>query len=464
MTIRRILATAVAAAVTTPAVLLCATPALADAKPTTSATSATAEAGRPHADELRADTRADKVRSGRDAGKQRAGTPSIEELEKAAAQAQKAYDAAVAAENTAREAMEAALSKDSPLAVAERAAAKDAADAAIARTNADKTLADAEAALAALPETATAEERAAAEKAVADAKTAAQAAATAKIAADEKAAKAVTALNDARVASVQEWSKANQALKDAKKAKEAADKALADALEVEPVPCDAENRLTTTLTGLPAKVVAGSTVDLKLRVTNGTDRTLDEVWPYVYFHGVEKGGYEPIDDYMHLQWSSSVQDWTDAGEDYTAGVVTSLKAGGAAEIKLRLKVDAEAPAAAGVAFIAADYLNNDGSCGGSPDVDAYDFEVAAAGSSPAPSSTSGTAGGTGTQTQTTSTQPLSTTTGTLANTGSSSALPQLAGAAGAAMALGAGAVILVRRRQTPAVVSAGSAGSRGSAS
>ncbi|MFJ6631177.1 LAETG motif-containing sortase-dependent surface protein [Streptomyces sp. NPDC091376] len=463
MTIRRILATAVAAAVTTPAVLLCATPALADAKPATSASSATAEAGRPHADKLRADTRADKVRSGRDAGEQRAGTPSIEELEKAAAQAQKAYDAAVADENAAREAMEAALSKDSPLAVAERTAAKEAADAAIARTNADKTLADAEAALAALPETATAEERAAAEKAVADAETAAEAAAAAKIAADEKAAKAVTALNDARLSSVQEWSKANQALKDAKKAKEAADKALADALEVEPVPCDAENRLTTTLTGLPAEVVAGSTVDLKLRVTNGTDRTLDEVWPYVYFHGVEKGGYEPIDDYMHLQWSSAVQDWTDAGEDYTAGVVTSLKAGDHAEIKLRLKVDAEAPAAAGVAFIAADYLNNDGSCGGSPDVDAYDFEVAAAGSSPAPSGT-GTAGGTGTQTQTASTQPLSTTTGTLASTGSSSALPQLAGAAGAAVALGAGAVFLVRRRQTPAVASAGSVGTPGSAS
>ncbi|MFD9969911.1 LPXTG cell wall anchor domain-containing protein [Streptomyces sp. NPDC059011] len=445
MTLRRTVATAVAAAVTTPAVLFGATPAFADDTPTASVTAPVApEDAASHAGILRGDALAGKIDAGRDATGAQAAEPSVEELEKAAAQAQKAYDDAVAAEKAALAAVEAAHSDDFPLAVAAEAAARAAAEAATAGTDADKALADAEAALAALPGTAGPEEKAAAEKAVAEAAAAAGTAAAAKTAADEKAKRAATDLGDARVASVRELGKAREAVKKALEAKKAADKALEDALEEqEPVPCRPESELTATLTGLPARITAGSTVEMKLRITNGTDRTLDDVWPFVYVHAIEKGGYAPIDDHMHLRWSTPTQTWTEAGDDYTAGSVTSLKAGGHADIKLRLTVDAGTPDAAGAAFIAADYVNEDGTCGGSPELTPYDFEVAA---EPAPSASPSPSSGTGTQTQTTTTQPLTTTSGSLASTGSSAALPQLA-AAGAAVALGAGAVFAARRRK-----------------
>ncbi|MDI9889281.1 LPXTG cell wall anchor domain-containing protein [Streptomyces sp. HNM0645] len=447
MTLRRTVATAVAAAVTTPAVLFGTTPAFADDTPTASVTTpVAAEDAARNAGVLRGGVLAGKIDAGGDTAGAQAAEPSVEELEKAAAQAQKAYDDAVAAEKAALAAVEAAHSDDFPLAVVAEAAAKAAADAATAKTSADKALADAEAALAALPETAGPEEKDAAEKAVADAATAAGTAADAKTAADEKAKQTATDLGDARVASVRGLSKAQEAVKKALEAKKAADKALEDALEEQkPVPCRPESELTATLSGLPTRIAAGSTVEMKLRITNGTDRTLDEVWPFVYVHGIEKGGYEPVNDRMHLQWSTPTQTWTDAGDDYTAGSVASLKAGGHADIKLRLTVDAGTPDAAGAAFIAADYVNEDGTCGGSPKLTPYDFEVTA---KPAPSASPspGAATGTGTQTQTTTTQPLTTTSGSLASTGSSAALPQLA-AAGAAVALGAGAVFAARRRK-----------------
>ncbi|WP_234042459.1 LPXTG cell wall anchor domain-containing protein [Streptomyces marianii] len=445
MTLRRTVATAVAAAVTTPAVLFGATPAFADDTPTASVTTpVAAEDAAQRAGVLRGGALAGRIDAGENATGPQAAEPSVEELEKAAAQARKAYDDAVAAEKAALAAVEAAHSDDFPLAVVAEAAAKAAAEAATAKTSADKALADAEAALAALPETAGPEEKDAAEKAVADAATAAGTAADAKTAADEKAKRAATDLGDARVASVRELGKAQEAVKKALEAKKAADKALEDALkEPEPVPCRPESELTATLSGLPTRIAAGSTVETKLRITNGTDRTLDEVWPFVYVHGIEKGGYEPVNDRMHLQWSTPTQTWTDAGDDYTAGSVASLKAGGHADIKLRLTVDAGTPDAAGAAFIAADYVNEDGTCGGSPKLTPYDFEVTA---KPAPSASPSPGATTGTQTQTTTTQPLTTTSASLASTGSSAALPQLA-AAGAAVALGAGAVFATRRRK-----------------
>ncbi|WP_240800390.1 LPXTG cell wall anchor domain-containing protein [Streptomyces sp. ICN441] len=453
MTLRRIVATAVAAAVTTPAVLFGATPALADATPRAAAsapgaavsTPATAEDALRHAGELRGSALAGKTPSGVHSAEV-AAAPSVEELEKAAAQAQKAYDDAVAAAEAALAAVEAALSDDFPLTVAARAAAKEAAEAAAAKAEADKALADAEAALAALPETAGPEQRAAAEKAVADAAAAAGTAEAARAAADEKAKQAGKARDDARVAALREWGEAGEAEKKALDGKKAADKALADALkDREPEPCVPESELTATLSGLPAEITAGSSVEMKLRITNDTGKTLDEVWPFVYFHGIEKGGYAPIDDHLRVEWSTAGQTWTDAADDYSAGSVSPLKDGAHADITLRLTVDADTPSAAGVAFIAADYVNEDGSCGGSPELTPYDFEVTAEPTpSASPSSSAGT--GTGTQTQTTTTQPLATTSGSLAATGSSAALPQLA-AAGAAVALGAGAVFAARRRK-----------------
>ncbi|MFD5780357.1 peptidase [Streptomyces sp. NPDC126933] len=427
MKIRRILATAVAAAVTTPVILFSVTPALADAKP--SAASQAQQQGEQ-----------DK--------------PSIEELEKAAEKAQKAYDDAVAAGKAARVVLEAALSDDAPLTVAAVNARKEAADAATAKANADKALADAKAALAALSETATAEEKAAAEKAVADAEAAALSAEDAKATADEKAATAGRVADDARVAAAREYSTVQNATKEALKAKEAADKALADAkeeAEQDEPECVFESKLSTVVTGLPSKIVAGSTTDFSLRVTNGTDKTLDEVSPYVYFHATDKTGYHVIDDAFQLQWSTTASStWKNVEEDGNAGSISPLKAGAHADVKLRLKVDAKTPAGDGLAFVAGDYINDDESCGVNRSSE-YAFELLAAGSVADDAKPGKTTPQTPDNTPqgVTSTTPVDSNpvgTGSLASTGTPSALPQLAAAAGAAVALGA-VVVFVGRRQ-----------------
>ncbi|MFJ5221695.1 LAETG motif-containing sortase-dependent surface protein [Streptomyces sp. NPDC088400] len=434
MKIRRTLATAVVAAVITPVVLLSVTPALADAKP-----SAASQAQQDAQDK-----------------------PSIEELEKAAEKARKVYEDAVAAEKTAKAVLDAALSDDAPLAVAAKAARKDAADAATAKTNADKALADAKAVLAALPETATDEEKANAEKAVTDAEAVALAAGDAKTAADAKAATAGKAVDDARVAAARAYYKAQKAKDEALKAKNAADKALADAKEEaeeeeEGGPdCVYEGELSTVVNGLPSKIVAGSTTDFSVRVTNGTDRTMGEVSPFVYFHATDKSGYNVIDEAFHLQWSTAASPtWKKVEEEEYAGSISPLKAGAHADVKLRLKVDAKAPAGDGLAFVAGDYFNDDESCGGNF-LTEYAFDLLAAGSAvgevgdAGPGKTTPRTPNTKPQGGTSSTPVSSGTpaaTGSLANTGSSSALPQFAAAAGAAVALGAGAVFVVRRRK-----------------
>ncbi|WP_173266359.1 LPXTG cell wall anchor domain-containing protein [Streptomyces pacificus] len=454
---------------TTPIVLLGATTAFADATPGASASTPTgvsasaAEDALLHAARLRSDALAAKTPTAESPATEGAAdmraAPSVEEFEKAAARAQQAYDQAVAAEEAALAAAKAAVSDDFPLAVAARAAAKEAADAAAAKAQADQALADAEAALAALPDTAGPEQRAAAERAVVDATATAETAGAASAAAGEEARQAGRARDDARVAAVRELSRTREAAQQALEAKKAADKALADAREDrEPVPCMPESRLTATLSGLPAEIAAGSTVEMRLRITNDTGRTLDEVWPFVYFHGIGKGGYTPIDERLRLEWATASRSWTDA-DDFGAGFVSALKDGAHADIKLRLTVDAGTPSAAGAAFIAADYVNDDGSCGGSPELTPYEFEVTAEpASSPSPSSSSSASSssssssptstdtGTGTQAQTTATQPLTTTSGSLAATGSPAGLPQLA-TAGAAVLLGTGAVLAARRRK-----------------
>ncbi|NEE28496.1 peptidase, partial [Streptomyces sp. SID7982] len=130
MKIRRVLATAVALAVTTPAALLSVSPAYADAKPAAQT-------------------------------QEKQSKPTIEELEEAAAEAQKAYDKAAQAKADGHVELERTLDALSevggthPLAVAAAAAEQAAKDAAAAKTTADQAVTDAKAALDALPEDAT---------------------------------------------------------------------------------------------------------------------------------------------------------------------------------------------------------------------------------------------------------------------------------------------------------------------
>ncbi|MET7417061.1 LAETG motif-containing sortase-dependent surface protein [Streptomyces rubiginosohelvolus] len=439
MKIRRVLATAVALAVTTPTALLTVSPAYADAKPTAQT-------------------------------QEKQSKPTIEELKEAAAEAQKAYDKAVEAEAAGRVEVDKALDDLSevdgthPLAVASAAARQAAKDAAAAKTAADQAVTEAKAALGVLDETATEEERNAAETALSEAEATATTAATTKTAADAAAAEAREKLDDARVAAVRAYGVLQKAVEDALAVKAAADAALAKAIKEaeegeegeEGGDCEPELDLTSKVTGLPDKLVAGTSTDFSLRVTNGSDRHMDKVLTFVSIHATDKSGLKDTEKFFRLQWSTkSAPKWQNAdADDYIDGV-GALKPGAHADVKLRLTLDKATPAGNGVAFFAADFFNEDGSCGGAPDLDMYEFDVKAAGSKPGKTedvkpSTTPRPGNTGTTPQgSASGTPASTgTNGSLAATGSSSATTPIALAGGAAVLLGAAAVFVARRRKT----------------
>ncbi|MCH0541905.1 LPXTG cell wall anchor domain-containing protein [Streptomyces sp. MUM 203J] len=453
MKIRRSIATAVALAVTAPVTLLAASPAFAETGTTT--TAAVTEAQNTDA----------------------ASGVDLEKLEKAVADAQAAYDAAVAAETEAEKTVEATLSDTAPLAVA-YTEAKAAADRAAAdKAAADQAVTDAKTALDNMPDDLSDDERVALAKALADAEKAAEAAATAKTTADTAAAEALKARDDQRVEAGRKHYTAQEAAKAAKADLDAAKKALEDAEkdtgtpEPEPDPkpepkpepkpgddqgddeCDAKSKVGVAVSGLPGKVAAGSSVNFTLRITNHSDRTLDYVQPYAAAFAVDSKGMNDISHLLKLQWSDG-SGWKSLSSDDMAGEITDLKAGSGADVRLRLSVDAKAPAGLGFAFAAGSYVNEDGTCGWTPEANRYDFDIVAAGAKtgnepakpgkPMPMPQGGT-----------STAPVkaantAATTGELAATGSSDAMPQIALAGAAAVALGAGAVFVVRRRKAGA--------------
>ncbi|NEE27520.1 peptidase, partial [Streptomyces sp. SID7982] len=418
MKIRRVLATAVALAVTTPAALLSVSPAYADAKPAAQT-------------------------------QEKQSKPTIEELEEAAAEAQKAYDKAAQAKADGHVELERTLDALSevggthPLAVAAAAAEQAAKDAAAAKTTADQAVTDAKAALDALPEDATEEEKAAAATALSEAEATAATAATAKTAADAAAAEAGKKVDDARVAATSAYGLLVKAAEDALAVKAAADAALAKAIEEgeeggEGEDCEPELDLTSKVTGLPDTLVAGTSTDFSLRVTNGSDRHMDKVLAFVSVHATDTSGLKDTEKFFRLQWSTkSAPKWQNAdADDYIDGV-GALKPGAHADVKLRLTLDKATPAGNGVAFFAADFFNEDGSCGGAPDLDMYEFDVKAAGSKPGKTedvkpSTTPRPGNTGTTPQG-SASGTPATTGSLAATGSSSATTSIALAGGAAV-------------------------------
>lgn len=380
--------------------------------------------------------------------------PSIAELEKAAAAAKAAYDDAVTAESAAVAALEALQSDTAPLTVAAKAAADEAAVAATAKTNADQAVIDAKAAVSALPETATEDEKTAAATTLTEAEAAAVAADEAKAAADAKVVEADDARDDERVAAAKELDRAQKAVKAALADKTAADEALAKAKEEaaeEGEDCVPEAKLTTVVTGLPSTVVAGTKVNFDLRVANGTDKTMDKVLPFAYVHATDRSGRKDIGDLVHLQWSAgSSSKWKTVDNKHYMDPISPLKPGDHVDVKMRLTIDPSAPAGNGVTFVAGDYFNDNGTCGGNPDLESYEFVIAAAGTdfgeieygklATTEPNTSDIQPQTGT-----SSSPAS---GSLAATGSSAPTSQLALASGAAVMIGAGAMFVVRRRKT----------------
>lgn len=215
--------------------------------------------------------------------------------------------------------------------------------------------------------------------------------------------------------------------------------------------------LSTSLSGLPSKIVAGSGFHgFKLNVKNSGKHSYKRVDLGVFAAAMGEDDFSDATQYLTLQYQDpTTGKWNDISvdlDDEAAGYLgyTDVKAKESFSIDLRLSVDKKAPAGAGFAISIGSYVDDEGNCVYASDDDFYEFDILAAGTTPGPvdDSTPKPQGGS---------KPLPTTKpagntevvpqGHLAETGSSSALPAIALAGGAAVALGLGAVFVVRRRR-----------------
>ncbi|MER6618757.1 MULTISPECIES: hypothetical protein [unclassified Streptomyces] len=427
MRFSRTLAVAAAVAVTAPVTLLTAAPALA------------------------AGTSAGQVQQ----------QPTYAELVKAAADAKKAYEEAVIAKEEGQEAAKATLkaleSDTHPLRAAMIAADKTAKEAADVTKAAEQAVKDAEAELEAAQDDAG---KAEAQKALEAAREELTKAVTAQQEADAEAEKAGTALSDARVAAAREHSMFQVALEKAEKAKEAAEEALATAKK-----CVRENGLTSLAVGLPSKVVAGTTVDFTLRVTNGTDRALT-VDPLVFFH--VEGERRDAKSALEVKWSDG-SDWRTLNGDGPGHIahIDSIGPGERNDVKLRMTVGSVAEDTDAFALFAGDAQSAYNPCVLGP-MKRYDFKLLPVGSETGPAEEAepgpagenddkrpettkpGTDKGPSAQGGVTERTVVTGTRvgGSLAATGTSSAMAPLALTSALTAALGAGAVFAARRRRT----------------
>ncbi|MFE4589196.1 hypothetical protein [Streptomyces laurentii] len=444
MKIRRIAATAVAAAVTAPALFLSAAPAFADTKPT--------------------------------AGVSQAADSPIEELKRAVTTAQAKYDAAEATYQKVQADTTALLDDENhELVLTRNKAEKESEEAAAAKAAADADLAAAETKLAdaekALAE-ATDEEKAKAQEVVDAARgavTAAKDKATeAKTLADNKAGEAAAARKaviDMRFKAFQDLDAVEKKRDAAKKELDEAKKALQDAEDDTPGDdeCALDKNLAVSLIG-PKKIATGSSGVFTFSMTNKGTAPYGDVGGLTAAFNVSD---ERIDD-LKVSWSSANSPkWKPIkGEGDFFSSNAALPVGRSFDFKLKVDVDAKAPAGDGqlVAFgvsVDEDFTT----CGLSKDAYANFSVVKPA--KPGSGNDNGTNGGhngngtTGgskgngnaspqggtSKTPLTNTSTTSTTTGRLASTGAGPSTLPFALAGGAAVVLGAGAMVMVRRRK-----------------
>ncbi|MGW2105285.1 LAETG motif-containing sortase-dependent surface protein [Streptomyces sp. NPDC001948] len=215
----------------------------------------------------------------------------------------------------------------------------------------------------------------------------------------------------------------------------------------EPVEC-AKSDLDISITGLPGQIVRGSGWHkFKMNVYNSSKSAVKEI---DYFAGAssDKAGN---DLFRSKQVSLQALDqetgkWEELSEDGRAvgyvGQSDEIPAGYEVDIPLRINVKQTAPVGAGFTLGAGLYVG-DKDCMGVSDV-AYKFKIVKSGGGGSVPQTGGSA-------PVPAAKPAANTagkvSGSLAETGSSSALPVFATAGGAAVVLGAGAMFIVRRRR-----------------
>ncbi|MFD5158475.1 LAETG motif-containing sortase-dependent surface protein [Streptomyces hawaiiensis] len=217
----------------------------------------------------------------------------------------------------------------------------------------------------------------------------------------------------------------------------------------EPSVCE-DTKVDVSISGLPGKIAAGSGWHkFSLNVLNNSDSTLNDL---DFFAGAspDKNGEELFSSkQVQLQaWDPQDKIWVDLNEGgYAVGYVgytDELQPEYEVNIPLRLNVKPSAPVGAGFSLGATIYGDNDAECTGFGDV-SYKFQIVSSGTD-----TGGTKPQEGGKAPVTDEKPAGNTpevTGSLAETGSSSALPMISLVGGAAVVAGAGAIFVVRRRK-----------------
>ncbi|MEU3305034.1 LPXTG cell wall anchor domain-containing protein [Streptomyces sp. NPDC006678] len=207
----------------------------------------------------------------------------------------------------------------------------------------------------------------------------------------------------------------------------------------------------TELLGLPSKVVAGSGwVEFTYRVTNESDKDFDAVEAYIDVAAIGGEDFEDSTQFLKVQWLNGGE-WTDITDEMGYfGTTDALKPNDVADAKMRLKVDAKAPAGYGFAATIGVHIGGDGTCEFG-EWNEFEFDILAAGSEPGEvDDAEGKPGKGNKPTPQGELQELP-VTGNLAETGSSSVLPAIGIAGGVAVVAGAGVVFAMKRRKGDAI-------------
>ncbi|MDT0305874.1 LPXTG cell wall anchor domain-containing protein [Streptomyces sp. DSM 44917] len=197
------------------------------------------------------------------------------------------------------------------------------------------------------------------------------------------------------------------------------------------------------LIGLPATVVAGEWTEFTYRITNDSDAAVEALDAFVYAEATDSDW----EDYVvpRLEWYIDGA-WSEVTDEFGYFGTTDLEPGAQEEARLRLQVPADAPEGFGYAVSAGSYVDDAGVCQDAT-WNVYEFEVVPAGADVEdPGEAPGTEGEGNRPGPQGGLEELP-STGDLAETGSSSDLPLFALAGGTAVALGAGTLVLIRRRK-----------------
>lgn len=217
--------------------------------------------------------------------------------------------------------------------------------------------------------------------------------------------------------------------------------------------CDSfsdNNKVVTELRGLPSKVVAGSGwVNFTYRVTNKSKKDFNAVEAYVDLLAIDGEKFEDSSRFLTLQWQIGGEWKAISIEDGYFGTTGKLKPGEYADAKLRLMVDAKAPAGFGAAFTTGVHIDGKGGCEFGETM-IFEFDILAAGTKPgdvddAEGKPGDKPGNKPAPQGDLEELPVS---GNLAETGSSSILPTVGIAGGIAVVAGAGVVFAMKRRRS----------------